>query len=82
MEVRERLEWLKRKLQEEREERVGDVAVGLRERLSGAVKVEEEEREAKRVRRREKRRKGGGGGGEGVKLEEEDGEGYGGGIIC
>ncbi|KAI9657958.1 MAG: U4/U6.U5 snRNP associated protein [Bathelium mastoideum] len=52
-EVRERLAWLKRKRDEEREAEV----VGLEERLAVRKEVEEREREEKRRKRNEKRRK-------------------------
>jgi len=75
-EVRERLEWLVRKREEE-VVGVGDV-VDLGRRLEVRAEVEEREREEKRRRRNEKRRKTEGG--VGVKVEED--EGIGGGIIC
>ncbi|KAI9830829.1 MAG: hypothetical protein M1819_005354 [Sarea resinae] len=52
-EVRERLRWLKRKRDEEAEDKVVDLGA----RLEKAREVEEREREEKRAKRREKRRK-------------------------
>lgn len=75
-EVRERLEWLVRKREEEKVG-VGDV-LDLGRRLEVRAEVEEREREEKRRRRNEKRRKTEGG--VGVKVEQD--EGVGGGIIC
>jgi U4/U6.U5 tri-snRNP component SNU23 len=51
--VRERLRYLKRKMEEERSEEVVD----LQERLRAAAEKEEREREEKRRKRNEKRRK-------------------------
>ena len=75
-EVRERLEWLKRKRREELEG-IGDV-VELGKRLVVRKEMDEKEREEKRQKRREKRRKTEGG----VGIKEEDADGVGGGIIC
>ncbi|KAL6715220.1 U4/U6.U5 snRNP associated protein [Lecanora helva] len=75
-EVRERLQWLVRKREEEKEG-VGNI-VDLGRRLEVRKEVEEREREEKRRKRNEKRRKTEGG--VGVKVEED--EGVGGGIIC
>lgn len=75
-EVRERLAWLVRKREEEREGVGGVVELGRR--LEVRKEVDEREREERRRKRREKRRKTEGG--VGVKVEEE--EGVGGGIIC
>ena len=75
-EVRERLAWLARKREEEKEG-VGNV-VDLGKRLEVRKEVEERDREEKRRLRREKRRKTEGG--VGVKMEDD--EGVGGGIIC
>ena len=72
VEVRERLAWLRRKREEERE---GDV-VELGTRLEVRGKEMEREREEKRRRRNEKRRKTEGG--VGIKVEEVEGNG----IIC
>lgn len=72
-EVRERLEWLKRKREEER--RV-EGAVELGERLERRKEEEEREREEKRRKRNERRRKTK----DGVGVKEEVVEGNG--IIC
>lgn len=79
-EVRERLEWLRGRREEEERERREGVEKGLKGRLEGRVEREEAEREEKRRVRRENRRKTEGG--VGVKMEDVDGEGVGGGIIC
>jgi U4/U6.U5 tri-snRNP component SNU23 len=68
-EVRERLRWLKRKREEERNEEVID----LEGRLDVAREREEREREGRRQKRNEKRRKTKGG--VGVKQEEVEGDG-------
>jgi U4/U6.U5 tri-snRNP component SNU23 len=68
-EVRERLRWLKRKMEEERREEEIDLGA----RLDGAREKEEKEREEKRRKRNEKRRKTPGG--VGVKEEEFVGDG-------
>ncbi|KAI9873644.1 MAG: hypothetical protein M1830_010760 [Pleopsidium flavum] len=71
-EVRERLAWLKRRMEEEK----GAEVVDLGARLEVRREQEDREREEKRARRREKRRKTVGG--VGVKEEEVVGNG----IIC
>lgn len=53
VEVRARLKWLKRKIEDEKKEEL----INLDERLEVAADREEREREAKRQKRREKRRK-------------------------
>lgn len=52
-EVRERLKWLKRKIEEEKHEEV----INLDERIQNAQEREDKEREEKRRKRNEKRRK-------------------------
>ena len=71
-EVRERLDWLKRRREEEKE---GEV-VELGKRLEVRMGEDEREREERRRKRNEKRRKTEGG--IGVKTEEVEGNG----IIC
>ena len=71
-EVRDRLAWLKRKMEEE----TATDIVDLRSRLEKRGEEEEREREEKRRKRRERRRKTPGG--VGVKEEVVDGNG----IIC
>lgn len=72
-EVRERLAWLKRQMEEEKATEIVD----LKGRLEVRTQEDEKEREEKRQKRREKRRKTEGG--VGVKREESvEGEG----IIC
>jgi U4/U6.U5 tri-snRNP component SNU23 len=68
-EVRERLRWLKRKMEEEKREEVVDLSV----RLEVARERIEEEREERRRKRNEKRRKTKDG--MGVKQEEVEGDG-------
>lgn len=71
-EVRDRLQWLKRKREDEKR----DEAVKLEDRLELAQDTEEKRREEKRRRRNEKRRKTKNG--EGIKQEEPEDDG----IIC
>lgn len=71
-EVRERLRWLKRKMEEEKKEEVVD----LQSRLEVAKEKEQREREEKRRKRNEKRRKTKDGMGH-IKAENEDD-----GVIC
>jgi U4/U6.U5 tri-snRNP component SNU23 len=52
-EVRERLKWLKRKIEEDKRDEI----INLNERLEVARERDEQEREEKRQKRREKRRK-------------------------
>lgn len=73
-EVRERLAWLKRKMEEERKE--AD-RVDLERRLEDRQEEDERKREEKRRKRREKRRRTEGGVGHNADLEDQRG-----GIIC
>lgn len=75
-EVRDRLAWLARKREEERE--AVEEKIDLEKRLESRKELDEREREEKRAKRREKRRKTEGG----VGVKQEDDEGVGSGIIC